>query len=229
MIKFFKSLIKLIKIAFWLCVIVCVTVIAVNVTVIATSYKDVIKTEDIPNDEYDCVLVLGCSVYANGNPSPALKSRLDKAIEIYKSGKVKKILMSGDHVGQYYNEVKVMKNYAVSNGVHSEDVFLDHYGISTYDSLSRAKTVFQLENVIVVTQGYHVYRGVWDAKCFGIKAKGVACDEKINLDIKTNIREAIARCKDFLFGILKPETEYKGGTISIFGNGDETNIREDMP
>lgn len=229
MIKLLKFLLKLIKFAFLLCITLCVIAIAMNVIVVATAYKDVVDADKIESDTYDCVLVLGCSVYANGTPSPALKSRLDKAIEIYKAGKTKKILMSGDHIGQYYNEVSVMKSYAVANGVPSEDIFLDHYGISTYDSLSRAKTVFELNNVIVVTQGYHVYRGVWDAKCFGIKAKGVACDEKINIDIKTNIREMIARCKDFLFGIIKPETEYKGGTISIFGNGDATNKREDLP
>lgn len=227
--KTLKTVLKLIKFAFVLCVVICVAVLAMNVTVIATSYGDVVKTEELPDNEYDCILVLGCSVYANGTPSPALKARLDKAIEIYKAGKARKIIMSGDHVGQYYNEVGAMKNYAVANGVSSEDVFLDHYGISTYDSLSRAKTIFELENVIVVTQGYHVYRGVWDAKCFGIKAKGVACDEKVNYGVKTNIREMIARCKDFLFGIIKPETEYKGGTISIFGNGDTTNKREDLP
>lgn len=229
MIKLLKFLLKSLKFVFLLCVIIGVSAVVMNVIVIATAYKDVVDADEIASNEYDCVLVPGCSVYANGTPSPALKSRLDKAIEIYKSGKAKKMLMSGDHIGQYYNEVNAMKNYAVANGVPSEDIFLDHYGISTYDSLNRAKTVFELENVIVVTQGYHVYRGVWDAKCFGIKAKGVACDEKINLDIKTNIREMIARCKDFLFGIIKPETEYKGGTISIFGNGDTTNKRENLP
>lgn len=227
--KLIKGVIKLIKLAVAICIIACIVVLAVNIIVTATTHGDITQTDELPDNEYDCILVLGCSVYANGDPSPALKARLDKAIEIYKAGKTKKILMSGDHCGQYYNEVKVMKNYAVANGVPSQNIFLDHYGISTYDSLKRAKTVFELENVIVVTQGYHVSRAVWDAKCFGIKTKGVACDNKINTDIKTNIREICARCKDFTFCILNIETEYKGGTISIFGDGDTTNNRSDLP
>lgn len=229
LIKLLKGVFKLIKFIFLICVVLCVAALVMNISVIATSYSDVVQTEDIEDNTYDCILVLGCSVYANGKPSPALRERLDKAIEIYKEGKAKKILMSGDHSGQYYNEVKVMKNYAVANGVPSQDVFLDHYGISTYDSLSRAKSVFELESVIVVTQGYHVYRAVWDAKYFGMETKGVACGNKMTTDIKTNIREFVARCKDFTFCMLKVETEYKGGTISIFGDGDTTNNRNDLP
>jgi len=126
----------------------------------------------------DAVLVLGAKVKADGEMSPMLKERVDYGIEIYRRGLAKKIIMSGDHSREDYDEVNTMKNYAVEQGVPSEDIFMDHAGFSTYESMYRAKEIFQTERVIVVTQKYHLYRAVYDARAFSMEAAGVACDRQ---------------------------------------------------
>ena len=118
----------------------------------------------------------------------------------------KKIIMSGDHGREDYDEVNTMKSYAVERGVPSEDIFMDHAGFSTYESMYRAKEIFQTESVIVVTQKYHLYRAVYDAQAFSMKAAGVACDQAVYRgDRYRKLREMLARVKDFGYTILKPE------------------------
>ena len=100
---------------------------------------------EVKNYNADCIMILGCGV-RNGEPSPMLKDRLDTGIELYKKGLAPKIIMSGDHGGEFYNEVGVMKLYAIINGVPSTDIFMDHAGFSTYESLYRAKEVFGVDS-----------------------------------------------------------------------------------
>ena len=132
-------------------IVVAVVVLAIFVTTFINLYiifhvkGRVVSVNSAPAD-YDCILVLGCSVHSDGTPSKVLQKRLDLAIELYKKNGGK-ILMSGDHKTDYYNEVYVMKNYAISRGVKSEDIFLDHAGYSTYDSIYRAKYVFDVKKM----------------------------------------------------------------------------------
>ena len=225
LIKFIGTLIKL---AVTFVILVVFAAITMNVIVLGSTWSDVVDGDELVGGEYECIFVLGCSVQANGQPSPALKSRLDKAIELYKAGVAPKILMSGDHSGKYYNEVGVMRRYAEANGVPKEDIFLDHYGVSTYDSMNRAKTVFCLESIVVVTEGYHVGRGVFGAKCFGINAKGVQSDKGTKITIKTFAREFVARCKDFVFCLLKVEPQYSSTQIPVMGDGSITHDRSSL-
>ena len=97
----------------------------------------------------DCILVLGAGIRADGSPTPMLKDRLDTAIEVYKSGAAPKLLMSGDHSREDYDEVQTMKDYAIDKGVPSEDIFMDHAGFSTYESLYRARDIFQAQNIVI--------------------------------------------------------------------------------
>ena len=127
--------------------------------------------------------------------------------------------MSGDHSSEQYNEVAVMKNYAVDAGVHSEDVFMDHAGFSTYETMYRAKEVFGAEKVVIVTQEYHLYRSVFIAEKLGMEAYGVASDFKLDQN-----REILARCKDFLTTIIKPRPANLGRAYSIKANGNLTNF-----
>ena len=172
----------------------------------------------------DAILVLGAKVKANGEMSPMLKERVDAGIEIYQKGLAKKIIMSGDHGREDYDEVNTMKSYAVERGVPSEDIFMDHAGFSTYESMYRAKEIFQTESVIVVTQKYHLYRAVYDAQAFSMKAAGVACDQAVYRgDRYRKLREMLARVKDFGYTILKPEPTFLGDVIPVSGNGNLTN------
>lgn len=103
-----------------------------------------------------------------------LKDRLDQGIALYLNGAAPKLLMSGDHGRVKYDEVNRMKQYAIDQGVPSEDIFMDHAGFSTYESMYRSREVFQVERMIVVTQEYHLYRAVYDGNQLGVETYGIA-------------------------------------------------------
>ena len=173
--------------------------------------------------EMDCILVLGAGIWDNG-PSPILKDRLDKAIELYKLGISKKIIMSGDHGTKEHDEVNTMKEYAIEKGVPSEDIFMDHAGFSTYDSMYRAKEIFGVKRMVIVSQKYHIYRSIYIAKSLGMNAVGVPAENiKYGGQRNREIREMLARDKDFFKCITKPKSEKLGKKISLNGSGDVTN------
>lgn len=168
----------------------------------------------------DCILVLGCGVKSDGTPSPMLEDRLEVAVSLYRSGAAPKILMSGDHGTIYYDEVHTMKKYAMEAGVPEEDIFLDHAGFSTYESMYRASAIFEVESAIVVTQKYHLYRALYAAEKMGIRACGTDADlRKYAGQTMREIREIFARDKDFFQLIFRPEPSYLGETIPVSGDG----------
>jgi len=169
--------------------------------------------------DVDCIIVLGCFVKEDGTPGNILADRLKTGVELYKNGVAPKIIMSGDHSSDEYNEVASMKRYAVEAGVPSEDVFMDHAGFSTYETMYRAKEVFGAKKVVIVTQEYHLYRSVYIAEKLGMEAYGVASDFKLD-----QTREILARCKDFMTTIIKPRPANLGATYSIKANGNITNF-----
>ena len=174
--------------------------------------------------DVDCILVLGCYVHDSGRPSDMLADRLRRGIELYQSGAAPKLLMSGDHHTPDYNEVGVMKRCAVDAGIPSCDVFMDHAGLSTYESLYRAKEVFCATKIVIVTQKYHLYRALYIARSLGIEAWGVPADmEKLHGQITREMREIAARTKDYFGCMLRPEPTYLGEAIPVSGNGDSTN------
>lgn len=180
--------------------------------------------EDYKNiEDVDCIIVLGGGIRKD-RPSPLLKDRLDKAIELYKNKVAPKIIMSGDHGNKDHDEVNVMKNYAIENGVLSEDIFMDHAGFSTYDTMYRAKEIFGVKKAIIVTQQYHLYRSIYIARCLGIDVYGVAAENiKYGGRYYREIREVLARDKDVIKCLFKPKSKYLGEKIDITGNGDITN------
>lgn len=172
----------------------------------------------------DCILVLGAGIRADGSPTPMLKDRLDTAIEVYKSGAAPKLLMSGDHSREDYDEVQTMKDYAIDKGVPSEAIFMDHAGFSTYESLYRARDIFQAQNIVIVTQKYHLYRALYTAEALSLQALGVPADTKTyGGQTYRDLREILARNKDFLTSIYKPKPTYLGDAIPVNGNGNITN------
>ncbi len=175
-------------------------------------------------DEIDAVLVLGAQVKPDGSLSKMLKERLDTGISIYKAGITDRMIMSGDHGRDDYDEVNAMKNYAIEQGVPSGCIFMDHAGFSTYESMYRAKEIFEAERLVVVTQKYHMYRALYDAKALGIEAAGVTCDTRVySGDKYRKLREMAARIKDVGYTIAKPRPTYLGDVIPVSGNGDVTN------
>ncbi len=175
-------------------------------------------------EDVDCVLVLGCSVYADGTLCPMLQDRVDCGIRLYKMGASPKLLMSGDHRDDGYDEVNPMKHEAIAQGVPSEDVFMDHAGINTYNSMYRARDVFGAKKIIIVTQRYHLYRSVFYARKLGLDAYGVACEQVSYYGAFSRWgREVLARVKAFGYTIIQPSPEFLGDPIDLKGSGDLTN------
>ncbi len=213
---------KLIKIIVILIFIGILIILGIN-EYIKISTKDKIITEKEITEDFNVALVLGAGL-KNGKPSPVLKDRLDTALMLYKNNKVSKIIVSGDHGNKNYDEVNVMKNYLKNEGVLSEDIFMDHAGFSTYDSIYRLREIFNVKKVIIVTQKYHLYRSLYIAKKLEIDAEGISATKRHYAgELKFVLREVIARDKDFVKTIFKPKSKYLGDVISVFGNGDITN------
>ena len=193
---------------------------------ILVTKKRIVPANKISINDTDCILVLGAGI-RNASPSPMLEDRLLTAIDLYNKGVAPKILVSGDHENYNYDEVNVMKNYLKENGIPSEDIFMDHAGLSSYDSIYRAKKIFKANKIIIVTQKYHLYRSLYIAKSLNINAYGVSATKKEYANqFKRDIREVAARLKDFIKCIIRPNPTYLGEVIPIKGNGDRTNDEE---
>lgn len=174
--------------------------------------------------DVDCILVLGCGVRDDGTPSHMLEDRLRRSMELYELGASQKLLMTGDHGQTDYDEVNTMKAFAVDGGAAAEDVFMDHAGFSTYESIYRAKEIFQAEKIIIVSQEYHLYRAIYIARQLGLEAYGVSADYRnYSGQAMRDVREVLARVKDFGACIFKPKPTYLGEAIPIWGDGNLTN------
>ena len=190
------------------------------------SVRDQILTEEqaASLSDVDCIVVLGCKVYDDGTPSAMLEDRLRRGVALYDLGAAPKLLMSGDHGRTNYDEVDTMKQYAVDAGIASEDVFMDHAGFSTYETMYRAKEIFGADKIIIVTQEYHLYRSLYVAESLGIEAYGVHANYRgYQGQQARDLREILARVKDFAMTIFEPEPTYLGETIPISGSGDLTH------
>lgn len=211
------------KIMFKILIIIIIIICAINLYVVLSVNKNILKSAKKINDNYDCIVVLGAGI-RNNKPSPMLEDRLLTAIELYNKGTAPKILVSGDHEYIDYDEVNVMKTYLKENGIPSEDIFMDHAGLSTYDSIYRTKKIFKANKIIIVTQKYHLYRALYIAKNINLKANGMSATKRRYFgQTKRDIRELAARIKDFFKCITRPEPTYLGEVIPIQGNGDKTN------
>ena len=200
-----------------------IAAVSLSVYMVKATEKNIFTADTFKNDEKaDCILILGAGV-KDGKPKPMLRDRLITGIELYKSGAAEKIIMSGDHGRADYDEVNVMRAFALEQGVSAEDIFLDHAGFSTYDSVYRAKNIFGAENIIIVSQKYHLYRALYIAKKLDVKAAGVSANlNTYGGQLKRDIREIIARDKDFFKCIVKPEAEIMGDKIPLDGDGSIT-------
>ena len=215
---------KFIRFLFIAIVLVIFVVLLINFYVIGTTKKQIIKQDAyLLLKDVDCILILGAGVRGN-EPSPILKDRLLEGIKLYKENVASKIIMSGDHSTENYDEVNIMKNFAIENGVPAEDIFMDHAGFSTYESVYRAKEIFMADSIVIVTQEYHLYRALYIANQLDITAYGVNSDlRKYRGQTYRELREILARNKDFVLSIFKPEPTYLGPVIPVSGDGNATN------
>ena len=208
-------------------VVILVCVFGINAYVkISTKNQIIQKNEYDKLSDIDCIIVLGAGVWGD-KPSHMLEDRLLEGIKLYENNLSSKIIMSGDHGKEDYDEVNIMKNYAIEKGVPSENIFMDHAGFSTYESIYRAKEIFKAKRIVIVTQEYHLYRALYIANKLGLEAYGVGADPRQYVGATyRELREILARDKDFIKCIFKPKPTYLGETIPVSGNGDITNDKK---
>lgn len=214
-----KPLKRIICIVLCVCVLCALLVVCANAYMISYANKYILSYDELSSQSFDCIMVLGAR-----KGSPMLDERLEFGLKAFETGCSDRLLMSGDHGKESYDEVNFMKDYAVAQGVEADKVFMDHAGFSTYESMYRARDVFEVESVLVVTQTYHLYRAVYDARKLGLEAYGYKAEHLLYPEIN-NIREAAARVKDFFWCIAKPEPTYLGEAIPISSSGSLTDDR----
>ena len=189
--------------------------------------KNIVSVDKLPKD-VDAIIVLGAGVKDDGEPSDILVDRLKTSIETCNSGVSGKLLLSGDHGRDGYNEVKAMKSFIKENmEIDDKNIFMDHAGFSTYDSIYRAKEIFKVDKAIIITNEYHLPRALYLAEKMGIEAYGLPSDIRnyLNIDSYRN-REKAAQLKDFIYvNILKPDPEFLGEEIPV--NSSDGRVTED--
>lgn len=174
------------------------------------------EIETLPISE--TAVVPGASILKNGNLSEVLQDRADKAIILYQAGKVSKILVTGDNSTISYNEVNPVRNYLLIKNIPGKDIFLDHAGFDTYSSMYRARDIFKVNSVIVVTQSFHLPRAVFIARHLGLEATGISADSGHYL-LRNYGRELLANVKAVLNLIFGRTPKFLGEEIPIIGDG----------
>ncbi len=183
------------------------------------TFDEAVKIQDV-----DCIIVLGAGVNEDGTMSYVLSERVRTGANLYIAKASERLLLSGDHSREDYNEVGAMKDYMVSRDISPDVVFTDHAGLDTYDTMYRAKEIFKAKKVLIVTQEFHISRAVFIARSLGLEAYGVCCDEEARyFNLLTEIREFCARPKYLLDAIIKPEPKHLGEAIPIWGEASASN------
>lgn len=156
------------------------------------------RVQKEPLREADAIIVLGAGVGPDG-VSQVLGDRLDTALALYREGRARKILLTGDHASPQYDEVAAMKKYLEARGVPSDALLLDGAGVDTFSSIARARTVYGVERAIVVTQAFHLPRALWLARALGIEADGSEADRRVYRGAAWfQVRELISRTKAWI-------------------------------
>ncbi|MCX6780162.1 MAG: YdcF family protein [Candidatus Magasanikbacteria bacterium] len=225
-----RQVLKKIGIFLLAVIFLCIVVfIFSNYRVLSTSRKYIYQNVyDVPPAQ--TALVLGAGVKSNGQLSDILRDRADTAIQLYRDKKVAKILATGDNSTIHYNETKAMESYFLMHDIPSKDIFLDYAGFDTYDSLYRARDVFQAQSLIVVTQNFHLNRAVYYGRSIGMEVYGVSADKETYRGILWfKIRESLARMKGFFDILFHAKPKFLGTPIPLSGDGQHAIITSTTP
>ena len=192
-----------------------VSLFAINFYVVDFWKKFILEPQNIKN--YKIWLVLWAGIKKNSIPTDILKDRLQIAYNYYKKWKIKKIIVSGDNAKNYHNEPEVMKKYLINLWVKNQDIYPDYAWFDTYDSIYRAKEIFDAKEIIIFTQKYHLYRSLYIANKLWLKAIWVETDlHKYLWYTRFKLRELLSRIKAFLeIEIFKSKPKFLGDKIEI--------------
>ena len=191
----------------------------INIYMVNSTKNQIIDINDVVEiNDVDAIIILGCRVDGD-SPSLMLAKRLDKGIDVYNKLHTK-IIVSGNG-NKDEDEVSVMKEYLLTSNINPNDIYLDYEGFTTYDSIYRAKEIFNAKKIVIITQEYHMYRAIYLANKLDIEAVGVVANDipQKFIMLKNIIREVLSRDKNFFKGIIKPESNYIGG-IYQYVEGD---------
>lgn len=191
--------------------LILIFTLIINASIISTTQDRIYSADEIKSltGEYDCVLVLGAGVRANGTPTPMLADRLSVGCSTFSECGASVLLLSGDSENDDYMETPVMESYCIEQGIAAEDILCDGWGLSTYESIWRAKYVYGFDKVLIISQKYHLYRALHIADSLGIEAYGVdAALQSYIRQVRYDIRESLARIKDMICSELKPVPKY---------------------
>lgn len=178
--------------------------------------KDLDKTQQV-------ALVLGAGVNGSNQVSQIFSDRLDTAAGLYKAGIVKKVIVSGDNGSVDYDETDAGKDYLLAQKIPAADIFLDYAGFDTFDSVYRAKNIFQADKVLIITQDFHLPRALYLAHRLDLEALGCRADKRFYINIKyLRRREYLASLKAWLDINLGAKPRFEGAKFDLTGNGQET-------
>jgi len=218
---------RVIRILLAACVAAVLATFLINAVMIIGTRKH-IYTDVSAIPQRTAILILGSQIRGK-RLSPVLQDRVDSGITLMEQRKGKKLLLSGDHGQRYYDEVNAMRLYVLANApaIREEDIFMDHAGFNTWDSMYRARDVFEVKDLIIVTQQFHINRAVCIARSLGLDAigYGINQDRFKGRSLRSwRVREYLARIKAFYSILFKPKPRYLGDKIPILGDGRATWI-----
>ncbi len=188
-------------------------VLVCNLIVLLTAYPHREDPEEVmaSQETYDCILVLGAGIKADGSLSNLLRDRMTMGVRLMEEGVAPVLLLTGDGKDPArHDEVGAMEAFAVEKGIAEATILKDPLGLSTYESLWRAKYVYGMEKVIIVTQNFHLDRALYLADRLGLECVGVECDITMALPMN-HIREFAARVKALFQGLTLPDLDTQKG------------------
>lgn len=219
-----KRIIRLVWIAAFAFAFLLLLSLGIRMMIIGSTTKQVYNLKDIPAKQ--AVLVLGAKVFRDGRLSNMMRDRADEGILLYKAHKVQKILISGDHGTRGYDEVNTIRNYMLQQGIPAGDIFMDHAGFDTYQSVYLAKDVFKVQSMIITTQEFHLPRALFFANALHVDAVGITADKThytVTSRIISDARELPASLKAFFVAkVLHLKPHFLGDPIPITGDGRVT-------
>lgn len=186
-------------------------ILTVNLNIVANTNDNIYSVSETIklSDDFDCILILGAGVKANGTPTDMLRDRLLAGFEGYKQLKTVPVFLSGDSENSDYQETVAMKKFLLDKEISEEDIICDGYGLSTYESIWRAKNVYGYNKILIVSQKYHLYRAIYIANELGMTAYGI--DGALTTYGKQplyNLREYLARLKDVFYTEMRHNPKY---------------------
>ena len=210
---------KYILIAVSLIIAVSAAIVSINLYVRGSTEDSIFGRAEDLLPAYTAI-VPGAMVYSDGRLSNILYDRVTRALDLYRSGKVSRFLISGDHGTRQYDEVNTIRKFLLARGVRAGDIFTDHAGFSTYNTMVRARKVFLVRDAVIVTQDYHLPRSLYIAREAGIRASGFTADRRSYVFIRYyRFREYFATVKSFIDVMVDQEPRFLGDPIPITGDG----------